>query len=121
MREKQLSSGNELWDPAYCHFRLAQAGNVGRPTRYNEGMMRKLEAVYERGVLRPVVPLRLDEYQHVNLIILDDMAGESEALQFVPREEFEALADHGVTLKAVREALAKIPGSLDADFLAERN
>ena len=83
--------------------------------------MRKLEAVYERGVLRPVVPLRLDEYQHVNFIILDDIAGESEAPQFAPPEEFEALADHSVTLKAVREALSKIRGSLDADFLAERN
>ena len=83
--------------------------------------MRKLEAVYERGVLRPVVPLRLDEYQHVNLIILDDMAGESEAPQFAPREEFEALADHTITLEEVRKELSQIPGSLDADFAAERN
>ena len=74
--------------------------------------MEKLEAVYERGVLRPVVPLRLNEYQHVSLIILDDVAGESEAPQFAPPEEFEALADHSVTLKAVREALSKIRGSL---------
>jgi hypothetical protein len=35
--------------------------------------------------------------------------------------EFEAHADHGVSLETVRRALSRIPGSLDADFRAERN
>jgi hypothetical protein len=30
-------------------------------------------------------------------------------------------ADGGVTLDAVRQALSKIPGSLTADFVAERD
>ena len=85
-------------------------------------MVRKLEAVYEGGVLRPVEPLRLDEHQHVSVIILDHRADDDdEGLQFAPPEEFEALADHTITLEAVRKELSQIPDSLDADFAAERN
>jgi len=83
-------------------------------------MVRKLQAVYEGGVLRPVEPLRLDEHQLVSVIVVDDVAPDEE-LSFEAPEQFEALADHGVTLGAVRRALSKIPGSLDADFMAERN
>ena len=83
-------------------------------------MVRKLQAVYEGGVLRPVEPLRLDEHQLVSVIVVDDVAPDEE-LRFEAPEQFEALADHGVTLEAVRRALSKIPGSLDADFMAERN
>lgn len=84
-------------------------------------MIRKVEAVYEGGVLRPFEPLCLDEHQHVSVIVLDDIGGGSEELRFAPREEFEALADRTVTLDEVRKALSRIPGSLDADFAAERN
>lgn len=83
-------------------------------------MVRKLQAVYEGGVLRPVEPLELDEHQLVSVIILDDIAPDDE-LRFEAPERFEALADHTVSLEAVRRALEKIPGSLDADFAAERN
>lgn len=82
--------------------------------------MRKLQAVYEGGVLRPVEPLELDEHQLVSVIILDDIAPDDE-LRFEAPERFEPLADHTVSLEAVRRALEKIPGSLDADFAAERN
>ena len=84
-------------------------------------MMRKIEAVYEGGVLRPVEPLRLDEHQQVSVIILDEVTDDTEELHFAPREEFEPLADHSVTMETVRRALSTIPGSLDADFLVERN
>jgi predicted DNA-binding antitoxin AbrB/MazE fold protein len=83
-------------------------------------MVRKLRAVYEGGVLRPVEPLELDEHQLVSVIILDDIVPDEE-LRFEAPERFEALADHSVSLEAVRRALEKIPGSLDADFAAERN
>jgi predicted DNA-binding antitoxin AbrB/MazE fold protein len=83
-------------------------------------MVRKLQAVYEGGVLRPVEPLELDEHQLVSVIILDDIVPDEE-LRFEAPERFEALADHTVSLEAVRRALEKIPGSLDADFAAERN
>ncbi len=71
-------------------------------------------------MLRPVEPLRLDEHQLVSLILLDE-ADPDDDLRFEAPERFEALADHTVSLEAVRRALSKIPGSLDADFAAERN
>ena len=77
--------------------------------------------MYEGGVLRPVEPLRLDEHQHVSVIILDDIADDGEELLFAPREEFETFADHAITLEDVRKELSAIPGSLNADFAAERN
>lgn len=85
-----------------------------------EVVVQKLQAVYEGGVLRPIEALRLDEHQLVSVIIIDEAAPDEE-LRFEAPEHFEALADHNVTLETVRGALTKIPGSLDADFLAERN
>jgi hypothetical protein len=64
-------------------------------------MVRKLQAVYEGGVLRPMEPQ-------------DD-------LKFEAAARFEAFADDSVSLETVRLALSRIPGSLDADFRAERN
>jgi predicted DNA-binding antitoxin AbrB/MazE fold protein len=83
-------------------------------------MVRKLQAVYESGVLRPVEPLRLDEHQLVSVIVMDDAAPDEE-LRFEPPEHFEPLGDRSITVDAVRRALSGIPGSMDADFLAERN
>lgn len=83
-------------------------------------MVQRLQAVYEGGVLRPIEALRLDEHQLVSVIVNDDAAPDEE-LSFEAPEHFEPLADHTVTLETVRGALSKIPGSLDADFLAERN
>ena len=91
----------------------------GRRSRKIEVMVQKLQAVYEGGVLRPVEALRLDEHQLV-IVIIDDAAPDEE-LRFEAPEHFEPLADHNVTLETVRRALSRIPGSLDADFLAERN
>ena len=83
-------------------------------------MVQKLQAVYEGGVLRPVEALLLEEHQLVSVIIMDDVAPDEE-LRFEAPEHFELLADHTVRLETVRGALSRIPGSLDADFLAERN
>lgn len=83
-------------------------------------MVRKFQAVYEGGVLRPVEPLRLDEHQLVDVVILDDITA-AEELPFEALERFAALADASVSLQSVRQALSKIPGSLDADFRAERD
>lgn len=85
-----------------------------------EVMVQKLQAIYEGGILRPVEPLRLEEHQLVNLILFDDAIPDEE-LRFEAPEQFESLADHSVTPEAVRRALSVIPGSLDADFIAERN
>ncbi len=67
-------------------------------------MMRKVQAVYEGGILRPIEPLPLDEHQLVSVIILDD------ELVFAQPEQFEALADYSVTLEAVRQSLVQDSG-----------
>jgi len=82
--------------------------------------MRKLQAVYEGGVLRPTEALPLKEHQLVSLIVLDEEPGVEE-IEFEPAQGFEGLADRSVDRNTVRLALSKIPGSLDADFTAERN
>lgn len=111
--------------PAKAGFSTLQANSrwpaLGRRTNYDEDMVKKLEDVYEGGILRPVETLRLAEHKLVNLVILDHLDDDGEDLQFAPREEFESLADHQVTLETVRTALSKIPDSLEPDFLPERN
>jgi predicted DNA-binding antitoxin AbrB/MazE fold protein len=78
-----------------------------------------LQAVYEGGVLRPLEPLDLREQQLVNVTITDESPAEpwldTECLDACARE-----ADDSVSIEEVRAALAKIPGSLTEDFVAER-
>lgn len=82
-------------------------------------MTRHLRAVYEGGVLRPLEPVNLHEKQLVTLRIIDEAATEpwldTDYLATCAQE-----ADDGVSLEEVRAALAKIPGCLTEDFIAER-
>lgn len=85
-------------------------------------MSKRVEAVYENGVLRPLEPLGLREHQRVSVTVSEKPVVPSEeewldtdCLQFCASE-----ADESVSLEAVREALSKIPGSLTADFITER-
>jgi predicted DNA-binding antitoxin AbrB/MazE fold protein len=83
-------------------------------------MTKTLQAVYQGGVLRPLEPLDLREQQVVQITITDEAPQE-------PWRDTECLADsaseadEAVTLEEVRAALAKIPGSLTEDFIAERD
>lgn len=83
-------------------------------------MMRSVQAVYERGILRPVEPLALNERQVVQVLILDDTT-EEPGLDFAFPGQFEPLADHTISSEAVRTALAPISGSIDRDFGHERD
>ena len=87
---------------------------------YNGVVMRKLQAVYEGGVLRPTEQLPLDEHQLVSVIILD-MDTDNEEIEFELPHGFEAIADRSISREAVRATLSRIPGSLDAAFAAERD
>jgi predicted DNA-binding antitoxin AbrB/MazE fold protein len=82
-------------------------------------MTRSVQAVYEKGVLRPLEPLELREQQVVTVSIAGEELLEpwldTECLAACARE-----ADDSVSLEEVRAALAKIPGSLTDDFRAER-
>lgn len=85
-------------------------------------MDRTLEAIYENGVLRPLEPLHLRERQRV-LVTLSELPpqpADAECLDTDFVRVCAAEADESVGLDIVRAALAKIPGSLTADFAAER-
>jgi predicted DNA-binding antitoxin AbrB/MazE fold protein len=75
-------------------------------------MYEQIEVVYENGVLRPLGPLpgRLREQQRLTVTIE------------VPDgiERWLADADPSVSLEAVRQALAKVPGTLAEAVYAER-
>jgi predicted DNA-binding antitoxin AbrB/MazE fold protein len=86
-------------------------------------MTKTLEAVYENGVLRPLEPLPFKEHQTVSVTVSD--AGDPLAAMidyaFVEnaRREIEDVDDIP-SLEEVRSILSKIPGSLAADIIAER-
>lgn len=85
-------------------------------------MIQEVEAVYEHGVLRPLKPLSLTESQRVNLTISDLVVGRSPAdSEFLERVRAEVAAmSHIPTLDEVRKAMSKIPGSMAAEIVAER-
>lgn len=82
-------------------------------------MPRSLQAVYEKGVLRPLEPLLLKEHQQVTVIVSDQEEGDWLDAAFL--RYLETQADESVTLEQVRSALAKIPGSMVEDFRRERD
>jgi predicted DNA-binding antitoxin AbrB/MazE fold protein len=85
-------------------------------------MTKTVEAVYQNGVLRLLEPLNLPENERVAVTVtnadrsLDDDLIDTEFLAYC-----ETQADDSVSLEAVREAIAKIPGSLADDIRAERD
>lgn len=83
-------------------------------------MTHRVRAIYEGGVLRPLEPLPLAEQRVVEVVVSDDDFKTPPA-RFVSAEEYSRYADDSVTLEQVRRSLAKIPGSLAEDFMAERN
>jgi len=84
----------------------------------------QVEAVWENGVLRPIRPLDLVEHERVTVEVLK--AGQ-DTLDPVTDPLFlesirKQLQDAGPppAIEEVRRRLAKIPGSLTEDFIAER-
>lgn len=58
-------------------------------------MVRRLEAVYEQGILRPLEPLSLPEHQRVRLTLEDQAEAQNGNIPFINdrREEFLWLAN----------------------------
>ena len=80
-------------------------------------MRKSVEVIYENGVFRPLEPVELSEHQRMRVTLEEEADWLDTAyMAWCARE-----TDDRVTLDAVRQALAKIPGSLTADFIAERN
>jgi len=86
-------------------------------------MSKRIEVVYEDGVLRPLEPLMLRDHQHLSIVMDDDPTApvaedwlDTECMRLCDTE-----TDETVSLDVVRQALSKIPGSMTSDFIAERH
>lgn len=86
-------------------------------------MALRIEAVYEKGVLRPLEPLDLKEHEHVVVSVMK-AEGESKgprlAVEYIERLKRELGDDPIPTLEEVRKRLSKIPGSMADEIIAQR-
>jgi len=87
-------------------------------------MTRRIDAIFENGILRPLEPLQLEEMERVRLTISNDIADPLEALvdrQFLESCSLE-LAGLGPvpTLHEVHESLARDKSSWSDAIIAER-
>ena len=87
-------------------------------------MTKRVEAVYENGVLRPLVPLPLVEHQQVTVTVtLDSTLPERSYLDvaLVERARREIQSVEGIpTLEEVRAMLSKDRSSWAAAIVSER-
>ena len=81
-------------------------------------MRQEFDAVYENGLLRPLVPLNFPDHERVSVTV-ESISGndwlDHDALQLA-----EAEGDPTISLEEVRRRLATIPGSLAESVIAER-
>jgi predicted DNA-binding antitoxin AbrB/MazE fold protein len=75
-------------------------------------MHEQIEVVYENGVLRPLEPLPAGIQEHQRLTVTLQVAGHA--------GDWLADANPAASLEAVRQALAKVPGTLAQWVHAER-
>ena len=75
-------------------------------------MSESIEVIYEHGLFRPVGPLPEGIREHQRLTVTIEEAG--------PAAAGPDAGDAAVSLDAVRQALAKIPGSLAGAVIADR-
>ncbi len=84
----------------------------------------EVDAVYENGVLRPLQPLDLRENEHVVVSVIKSAPASGRSsldVQHIEKikEELQGM-EPAPGLEEVRRRLAKIPGSMAAEIIAER-
>jgi predicted DNA-binding antitoxin AbrB/MazE fold protein len=84
-------------------------------------MTQTLEAVYENGAFRPLEPVSCREQERVLLTVESADQAEDNLVDHEFLAYCETQADDAVSLEMVRNALAKIQGSLGDDVRAERD
>jgi predicted DNA-binding antitoxin AbrB/MazE fold protein len=84
-------------------------------------MSKQIEAIYENGVLRPLEPLDLDEYQRVTITVADEGEGEEDLFDPAFTRWCAEQSRDAPSLEEVRQALAKIRGSMADVVIAERD
>jgi predicted DNA-binding antitoxin AbrB/MazE fold protein len=77
--------------------------------------------VYENGVLRLLEPVPFKEQELVTVTVSDGLNTSDDGLDSAFDAAAETEADDTVSLEAVRQALAKIPGSMAQEIQAERD
>jgi len=83
----------------------------------------RVEAIYEKGVLRPLEPLDLKEHERVVVNVVKTTVPDGPKLDVEYTEKIKReLQDVGPApgLAEVRRRLAKIPGSMAAEIISER-
>ncbi|MEO8127790.1 MAG: antitoxin family protein [Bryobacteraceae bacterium] len=86
-------------------------------------MKKSISAVYENGFLRPLKPLNLAERQLVSLTIDESVVAVADDHDLLDEELLTSLAGEdlrAVSLEEVWAVMAKIPGSMTASFISER-
>lgn len=87
-------------------------------------MSQRVSAIYEDGVLKPLGPLTLTDKQIVTVTVSEAFAADQRAkldLDYLERLRIEAeRMPPAPGIEEIRRRLSKIPGSLTADFIAER-
>jgi predicted DNA-binding antitoxin AbrB/MazE fold protein len=73
-------------------------------------MLEAIQAIYENGVLRPLVPLDLAENE---VVTIDVFRGDEYLFDLDIGNAYAAGADDSISLEDVRKALSSIKGSLD--------
>ena len=81
-------------------------------------MRQSIDAIYENGVLRPLVPLNLADHEQVSVIV--ESGAEEDWLDREAWAWASAEGDPSISLEDVRRRLAKIKGSLSEVVIAER-
>jgi predicted DNA-binding antitoxin AbrB/MazE fold protein len=84
-------------------------------------MSKQIEAIYENGVLRPLEPLDLDEYQRVTITVADEGEGEEDLFDPAFTRWCAEQSRNAPSLEEVRQALAKIRGSMADVVISERD
>ncbi|MEX2092297.1 MAG: antitoxin family protein [Pirellulales bacterium] len=81
-------------------------------------MRQEFDAIYENGLLRPLVPLNIPDLERVSVTVETDSVEDwmdRDALRLA-----EAEGDSTISLDDVRRGLATIPGSLAESVISER-
>ena len=81
-------------------------------------MTKRVEAIYENGVLRPLEPVNLPEHYRVTVTLNEP---EEDWLDTEFMDSCAAEVKERVGLEEVRRILSKVPGSLAEAIVAERD
>lgn len=84
-------------------------------------MTTSVRAVYENGAFRPLEPVSCQEQERVLLTVQSIGLEDGNLIDHEFLAYCETQADDSVSLETVRQALAKIPGTLTADIRADRD